>query len=355
MSNLGFSGSYATNDVTFLLKPVVLEPTDVATKERLIQSGARHYSEMLSPEAPPTPAYLALYDAALARNGARLAQDIAALAATLNARHPYGAEIVLVSLVRAGTPIGVLLARALRRLGRIVPHYAVSIIRDRGIDQVALAHVTLRHDPGAIVFVDGWTGKGAIAAELRSSIPASINPFLVVIADPAGVADMAATHDDYLIASGLLNAVVSGLVSRSILNPDLTGADDFHACVMLDALTPFDRSRAFVDHIDGLARTAASLEEDLAARAAANAACNAMVETILAETGSSSRNLIKPGIAEATRVLLRRVPELLYVRDVAEPDVQHLLHLAAEKSICVQPLTDPSHFRAVAVIRTADT
>jgi hypothetical protein len=247
-----------------------------------------------------------------------------------------------------------LLARALRRLGRAVPHYAVSIIRDRGIDQVALAYVTARHDPRSIVFVDGWTGKGAIAAELRSSIPASITPFLVVIADPAGAADLAATHDDYLIASGLLNGVVSGLISRSILNSDLTSAGDFHACVLLNTLARHDRSRAFVDHIDALAGNAAPLVQDHVARAAANTACEAMVESLMAETGSSSRNLIKPGIAEATRVLLRRVPERLYVRDLADPDVQHLLHLAAEKSICVQPLTDPSHFRAVAVVRTLD-
>ncbi|HEX8554584.1 MAG TPA: cysteine protease StiP domain-containing protein, partial [Sphingomonas sp.] len=158
----GFSGSYAADDVTFLLKRVALDPTDVPTKERAIQSGARHYSEMIAPESVPDEAYLSLYDAALARNGPRLAQDIASLAAHL-ADRAQGKEVVIASLARAGTPIGVLLRRWLTANGVDATHYSISIIRDRGIDPQALAHIARRHDPANLVFVDGWTGKGAIA------------------------------------------------------------------------------------------------------------------------------------------------------------------------------------------------
>jgi Phosphoribosyl transferase (PRTase)/PELOTA RNA binding domain len=352
MTEAGFSGSYDPSDVTFLLKPVSLNTTDVATKEILIQSGQRHYSEMLSPETPPTPEYLALYDAALARNGARLARDIASLAATLDSRSAKPKEIILVSLVRAGTPIAILIARALRRLGRDVAHYAVSIIRDRGIDHVALDHIMQRHDQNGIVFVDGWTGKGAIATELRSSLGGKMQPFLVVVADPAGQADLAATHDDYLIASGLLNSVVSGLVSRSILSRDISGSSDFHACVRFDALAPFDRSRSFVDHIHSLATAASPIADNPAARDAARSACDTMVSLIMADAQASSRNLVKPGIAEATRAMLRRVPDRLYIRDLTDPDVQHLTHLAAAKGVAIEPLNHSGHFRAVAVIRS---
>lgn len=351
-TDIGFSGSYDARDVTFLLKQVSLDATDVATKEALIQSGARHYSEMLSVESPPSAQYLALYEAALARNGARLANDIAALAATLDQRQEAGREVVLVSLVRAGTPIAILIARALRRLGRRVEHYAVSIIRDRGLDQVALAHILKRHAAQDVVFVDGWTGKGAIATELRSSLAGVIEPFLAVVADPAGQADLAATHDDYLIASGLLNSVVSGLVSRSILNSDVASDQDFHGCVIFDELAEFDRSREFVDWIDALSGTGEPIVSAPLAQAAAREACENMVRSIMNDTGAASRNLVKPGIAEATRVMLRRVPDRLYLRDVGDPDVQHLVHLANEKAVDIEPLNYAGHFRAVAVIRS---
>lgn len=351
-----FSGSYDPRDVTFLLNPVTMAATNIAEKEAAIQSGRRHYSEMIAPEAIPDPAYLALYRSALARNGGRLAQDVASLAALLAQRSP-GREVVLVSLARAGTPIGVLLARTLRAWGHSAVHYSISIIRDRGIDPVALAHIAARHDPRDAVFVDGWTGKGAIACELRASLigsPHGFAGYLAVIADPAGQADFAATDDDYLIASGLLNGIVSGLVSRSILNDRVVGPGDFHACVTYPQHAHADLSRAFVDTVGPMAAAArphaitghAGRREDLARE------CEHLLETLLARTGTADRNRIKPGIAEATRALLRRMPERLLVRDPNDEDVAHLIHLAAGHGIPVEPLGQACHYRAVAIIRS---
>lgn len=352
----GFPGSYDPRDVTFLLKPVTMAATEVATKEAAIQSGRRHYSEMIASETIPEDAYLALYLAALARNGARLAQDVASLAAGIAARRP-GREVVIVSLARAGTPIGVLLARTLRAWGHRAAHYSVSIIRDRGIDLNALAHIAGRHDPADAIFVDGWTGKGAIGRELRASLadrPHGFAPELAVIADPAGQADLAATDDDYLIASGLLNGIVSGLVSRSILNADVVGPDDFHACVTYPQYAHADLSRAFVDGIAPLAAQATPrpISGHAASRPALAAGCEAMLERLLAQAGTTDRNRIKPGIAEATRALLRRMPERLLVRDPQDEDVAHLVHLAAGHGIPVEPLGESSRYRAVAIIRS---
>lgn len=345
-----FSGSYAPEDVTFLLKPVALAPTDTAAKERLIQSGARHYSEMVPEENRPGEAYLALYRAGLARNGARLAQEVVDLAGALAARRD---KVVLASLARAGTPIGVLLRRALARLGVDAPHLSISIIRDRGVDREALRWIAARYDPADTVFVDGWTGKGAIAGELRASLAggtSGFSPFLAVVADPAGRADLAASEDDYLIPSGILNAVVSGLVSRSILSGDLVGPGDFHACVHYRALAPFDLSRAFVDHIDALARDLTPCP--LPAPGQAQARCEAMLADLLARYGVGDRNRVKPGIAEATRAVLRRLPERLLVRDRMDPDVAHLVLLAGERGLPIDPLPADAPFRAVTIIRT---
>ncbi|MGP7795523.1 cysteine protease StiP domain-containing protein [Sphingomonas sp. CLY1604] len=351
-----FSGSYAAEDVTFLLKPVALDATDVADKEALIQSGRRHYSEMIAPEAVPGDAYLSLYDDALARNGERLAGDIASLAAHLVARRS-GRPVVIASLARAGTPIGVLLTRVLRATGHVADHYAVSIIRDRGIDRNALRHIAAHHDPADVVFVDGWTGKGAIAKELRASLadrPFGFAPVLAVVADPAGQADIAASDDDYLIASGLLNGIVSGLVSRSILRPDLVGVDDYHACVTYPQFAAVDRSRAFVDALTPLALRASvqAIDGHEARRPALRDACEAMVARLLILAQTADRNRIKPGIAEATRALLRRMPERLLVRDREDPDVAHLLHLAERGGVPVSNLGDDSRYRAVAIIRS---
>lgn len=346
-------GSYDAADVDFLLKPIDLAYLDVAEKEALLQGGVRHYSEMLSRETAPSPTYLATYADALARNGAKLAGHIEALADALGARATGPRGLALASLARAGTPIGILIARALRRRGVAVAHYSISIVRDRGIDLNALAHIRERHDAGDIVFVDGWTGKGAIAGELRGprgAAAAGIAPYLVVVADPAGRADLAATFEDYVIPSGILGGNVSGLVSRSVLNGEI-GPRDFHGCVHLDHLAAADVSRSFVNHIDTLAQSTPAAADWTAADAPRHAAaCDALIAGIAAKWHVTDRNRIKPGIAEATRAVLRRVPERLLLGDVADPELRHLVHLARERGVAIDMLPGATTYRAVAII-----
>lgn len=352
------SGSYDASDVAFLLKPITQPTIDIAEKERRIQSGSFHYSQMLSPEHAPDADYMAAYHQALADNGATLAGHINLLADAIIARGwaPSGKRIALASLARAGTPIGVLLARALRRRGIGTDHYSISIIRGRGIDHNALRHILQRHDAGDVIFLDGWTGKGAIAQELRGPDGPSavgIAPRLVVVADPAGVADLAATAQDYVIPSGILNGIVSGLVSRSVLNEQI-GAGDFHGCVILEHLAPHDVSRAFVDHIDALAIAGEQLPNTQTlsgeARASLRQACETLLAFIQHHYHVADRNRIKPGIAEATRAVLRRVPDRLLVCDEDEAAVRHLVLLARQKGVIIARLPALSGYRAVAII-----
>ncbi len=234
------SGSYDPADVLFLLKCVQVSDTPVPLKEQLIQSGARHYSEMITRENPPGEQYLRLFYRAFEANRERLARDLITLAQYLNTSR--SGPLTLVSLARAGTPIGAILKRwILRSTSRTpdsVSHYSISLIRDRGIDQNALKWILERHSPESIVFIDGWTGKGVMARELRTAIKSldrdlshSIDDRLMVIADLCGAAGFAATCDDYLIPSSLLGATISGLVSRSIRNADVTGVNDFDGCI----------------------------------------------------------------------------------------------------------------------------
>ncbi|MBF0371800.1 MAG: cysteine protease StiP family protein [Alphaproteobacteria bacterium] len=353
----GFSGSYDPTDVTFLLKPVRMAFVDVAEKEAQIQSGLRHYSEMLAPENAPNAKYFDAFRAAFEANRGRVGRDVARLAKTLALRD--GNETVLVSLARAGTPVGVLLKRTLAALGRKAVHYSVSIIRDRGIDLVAMKAILGRHSATNVVFVDGWTGKGAIAKELARAVfndfPELVGAPVCVLSDLAGVADIAAGDEDYVIPSAILNGVVSGLVSRTVLNAEVIGPGDFHGCVVLHHLVGMDLSRSYVDgQMEDVLACLEAAEPALwgvEERSRATAVSSAFVDGMLAKTGTKQRNRIKPGIGEATRALLRRMPEWLFVRDPVAGDVRHLMSLAAERGVAVE--SDPSlAYGACAVITT---
>ncbi|MBQ5946897.1 cysteine protease StiP family protein [Massilia sp. ST3] len=356
---MSFPGSYAKKDVSFLLRRLPMPDfVEVAEKEKLIQSGRRHYSEMLSPESAPSNRYMTLFDAACRANNGRMARDCLRLAGLIAAKGM--AAPVVVSLARAGTPVGVVVARLLRQVfGREAAHYSVSIVRDRGIDTAALRHILAAgHAPESIVFVDGWTGKGVIARELAISVGAfnaargtRIDPGLHVLSDLAGAAACAASCEDYLIPSSILNATVSGLVSRTVMDAAM-GPDDFHGCVFYEQLAPHDRSRAFADALTRLALEHAPAEAGAADAHGARERSRAFIAQARAKYDVADVNLIKPGIGEATRVLLRRVPRLLVLRDPASPEVAHLMALAEEKNVPVE--IDPAlPYHAVSLIRSA--
>lgn len=349
--------TYKEEDVVLLLKDItgMLAPQSTEERERRIQSGT-HYSEMLPREYVPTPEYMEAYREALRHYAAGTAQAAAGVAELVYAEK--GRDLVLVSLARAGIPAGILMKHYLRRqYGFEVPHYGISIIRDRGIDKNAIRYLLKWYRPEQLQFVDGWIGKGAILRELERECRAfpGISPELAVLADPAGLTRLAGTREDLLIPSSCLNCTVSGLISRTVLRDDLIGADDFHGAVYYGEMEGQDLSYDFIHTVeaefDGNSgrRETKVLNPDDAGRLR-----NGLqeVEEIVSHFGISDINFVKPGIGETTRVLLRRVPHQILIREAEKdsPMLRHLLRLAEEKQVPVEfyPL---ENYRACGIIR----
>lgn len=334
-------GSYAADEVGWLLTDLSGVALEAPTEEReeAVQSGGAHYAESLPHEYQPDAAYLRLYHDALAASAQRLAQAVGVVAELVLAER--GPGTVLVSLARAGTPIGVLLRRwAAARHGLSLPHYAVSIVRGRGIDTVALQHLTERHDPADVVFVDGWTGKGAINRELAAALVGTrFDPELAVLADPGRCTRTFGTRDDWLIASACLNSTVSGLVSRTVLNERLIRPGRYHGAKFYAELASADVSNAFLDAVSAqfpnVVDTCPPIDRT------PDHAGLACVEQITAEYGIGDVNLVKPGVGETTRVLLRRVPWKVLVRTGAPAaDLAHVRLLAAQRGVPVEEVPD---------------
>lgn len=354
-----FSGSYTKQEVSFLLRRIRMETTSLDEREKQIQSGRRHYSEMIGPEDAPTRGRLRLFRESLAANGERMARDISALAAAMAASAENG-ELTVVSIARAGTPVGVLLWHRLREIAPELrlSHYSISVIRDRGVDQAALRWIMARHSPASLRFVDGWTGKGTIADELTRSIaawtdaPPALDPGLWVPLDVCGAAKFAASSDDYLIPSTLLGGTLSGLVSRSVLPAGEDGGDAFHGCVPLDSLRRYDLSRWFIGEIRKLLAEIphpAPPQNASGGPARRRETCQ-ILDEMLARHGLSDRNRVKLGIGETVRVLLRRLPHTIYLSDRTNPaDAGLIRRLAALREVPVVTEAGLS-FDAVAVI-----
>ncbi|GAA1994981.1 hypothetical protein J2S58_003100 [Nakamurella flavida] len=346
-------GSYRADEVSWLLTDLSrldLE-ADLAVREAAIQAGTAHYAESLPVEYQPDAAYRALFDAVLIETAPRLAEAVGIVTELVLAER--GPDIVLASLARAGTPIGILMRRWARaRHGIELPHYALSIVRGRGIDRVALAHLAEHHDPASVVFVDGWTGKGAIAKELTAALQEVardggpvFSDKLAVLADPGHSVRTFGTRDDFLIASACLNSTVSGLVSRTVLNPRILRPGQYHGAKFYAELADGDVSNRFLDTVGaafvGVAdRVAQAWPQVRDGDREVTFAGWRAVEGIARRYGIDSVNFVKPGVGEATRVLLRRVPERILVRDPDHPDLAHLAVLAAGRGVPLETVPD---------------
>lgn len=349
--------SYAPEEVGWLLQDLSDVELEAPTEEReeAIQSGGAHYAESLPVEYQPSDRYQALFHAALDTSAARIARAVGTVTETVLAeRSP---RPVLVSLARAGTPVGVLMRRwALHRHGLDLPHYAVSIVRGRGIDANALRWLQQHHDPADVVFVDGWTGKGAITRELAAALEdfPGFDPEIAVLADPGSCVRTYGTREDFLIPSACLNSTVSGLISRTVLRADLVGPNDFHGAKFYRELATADVSTTFLDtvaaHFDQVTGAVdADVKELLSADRTPTWDGWAAVERISEKYGIHDVNLVKPGVGETTRVLLRRVPWKILAQRGAGADLDHVRLLAEQRGVPVEE-ADDLHYTCVGLI-----
>lgn len=361
--------SYKKEDVILLLKDITgqVKPQPTEEREKLIQSG-RHYSEMLPIEYVPTPKYMEVYENSLEVFAKINANAIEQLGDKVIEKK--GKDVVLVSLARAGIPIGILLKHYIEKKYNIkTTHYSISIIRGRGIDKNAMNYMLKRHKPSQLLFVDGWIGKGAILRELQKDIAEfeGVSSDIAVVADPAGVTELCGTHEDILIPSSCLNSTVSGLISRTFLRSDIIKKDDFHGAVYYGELKDNDLSYEFINAIEkefDFSECNKTIGENSTNKKNKKDTENKKskfkkyqygleeVQAIAKEYGIDDINLVKPGIGETTRVLLRRVPWRVLIDEKHKDDLElkHLIRLADEKNVPVV-YHHLEHYKACGIIK----
>lgn len=347
--------SYAADDVELLLKDIsgLVEPLPADVREKYIQNGV-HYCEMLPLEYRPSEKYMDTYRRALLSYSKATARAVCVLSEKMYRKK--GADLTVVSLARAGIPIGILIKRYLKKKYHInCMHYAISIIRGRGIDRNAVDYILRHHDEKTVQFIDGWIGKGAILSQLKDALKdyPGLDADLGVVSDPANLTSLCGTHEDILIPSSCLNATVTGLLSRTFLRNDIIGPDDFHGAAFYENLLSEDLSGEFLDSIEKYFDFNADSgdEADLNGMSISG---TEVVRNIAAEYNISDINFIKPGIGEATRVLLRRIPWKVIVNEKYSSAVElnHICQLAKEKNVsCEVSRVDLGNYKVCGIIK----
>ncbi len=337
--------TFNTEDCFYLLKDLtgIIKFTSFEEKERLIANGV-NYSDMITEEELLSDDICKIFEDSLQKNASKLAYYVGVVAEQIYKRGET--NCIIVSLARAGSPIGAIIKRYIEFKYKIkLPHYSISIIRDRGIDKNALNFIRSKHPNGIINFVDAWTGKGSITRELRKAIieynreySTNISYDLAVLADPAHLSAISGTKKDVCIPNACLNSTVSGLVSRTILNKELISETDFHGAVRYDKLKEIDVTNHFLNTIEAHFR----IYPETKLKQQSKSCVNELLEKIRKDFPMADVNKVKLSIGESSRALIRRKPYKLLIKNIENSDLSFVLHLANIKNveICIYDTMD---------------
>jgi hypothetical protein len=331
-----------------------MSSTSLEEKEARIRAG-ESYSEFITDEKEVSEKTIQIFKQLLAEKKREMAGYVATVAEQIVNRYE---NPILVSLARAGTPVGILVRRYIQfKYKKNVPHYSISIIRGKGIDANALKYIVQQHgveNSHNIVFVDGWTGKGSITFELQKSVSkfnaehnTKISDTLAVLADPAKRSSLCGTKKDICIPNACLNSTVSGLISRTILNDNFIGENDFHGAKLFNHLRHQDFSEYFVDEVShefefvSASMSDSSMDYDYV---------EGCLTRIFNDFNLVDKNKIKFSIGEASRALLRRTPEVMLIKNENNPDLAFLLNLAKEKGVPVK-IYDLADYECAVIIK----
>ena len=356
MENINLVRHSYKGDCIFLLKDLTdkIKEITIEEKEELIRSGVS-YSEMISKESIPSKDIKNIFLNILNRDKKLIAYYVAKISEIIYRQK--GNKLVIVSLARAGTPYGILIKRYLKLKYKVdIPHYSISIIRGKGIDANALKYILTENKKAEIQFVDGWTGKGSITKELNKSIDifnnenkTNIDNSLAVISDPAKLCKVCGTREDFGIATCCLNSTVSGLISRTIHNEKYIGKDEFHGAKTLYYLKDEDYSQYFIDKIDNEFNKISIKYEDLVLENIDKEYSMKIVNKIRELYDVNNINNIKLSVGESARVLLRRDPRVVLVKNKSDKNIEHILKLAEEKGVKVIEYKD-SEYNCISII-----
>ena len=356
MENINLVKHSYKDDCIFLLKDLTdkIQEITIQEKEELIRSGVS-YSEMISKESIPSKDIKNIFLNILNRDKKLIAYYVAKISEIIYRQK--GNKLVIVSLARAGTPYGILIRKYLKLKYKVdIPHYSISIIRDKGIDSNALKYILSEHREANIQFVDGWTGKGSITKELNKSIDdfnnknkTNIDSSLAVISDPAKLCKVCGTREDFGIATCCLNSTVSGLISRTIHNEKYIGKDEFHGAKTLYYLKDEDYSQYFIDKIDNEFNKINIDYKNLVLEIEDKEYSMKIVNKIRELYDVNNINNIKLSVGESARVLLRRDPRVVLVKNKSDKNIEHILKLAEEKGVKVIEYKD-SEYNCISII-----
>jgi hypothetical protein len=333
------------NDVILLLKDMTgkVQPVSLEERKKRVENG-EYVRSIIIEEYKISKEYIEIVNSYIDDYIENMAKYVGILAEKLY--EVKGDKLVLVDIVRAGIPIGILIKKYIKKYYNIdIPHYGISLVQ--GLDPNAMKYIINKHGTDGIQFIDGWTGKGTVAKEIRESAKKypNVDDSLACLSDCINQAKYVGTREDVYIPYSPLNASITGLVSITVKNENYSDENDFHAAIYLDNLENEDQSQDFIDRVSSKFQKQSTIE------VVSNLKIDDTEIDKIATLLNKDKKELNPGINEAARAVLRRELEKLVVSDKNDIDLKALIKLAEYKNVPVVEIKELKGYKAVSVAK----
>lgn len=125
-----------------------------------------------------------------------------------------GGPVRILSVMRAGLPIGLAVTKVASLNGRDLQHGLLGFVRGGSEDLESVSEYV-----GTTVVVDGWTGSGSTLHEIRRRWRGG-QLFIAAVADPGNFCDIAGTHEDLMCPHAVLQRTMSLGLGRLHVNSE---------------------------------------------------------------------------------------------------------------------------------------
>lgn len=323
--------SYKKTDVELLLTDLTdkVDPISIEQKRQMEKQGI-DVKDIVTDEFPIDEKY---YDLCL-KNTPMYAKQTAIAVGNLAEQifSKRSENVVLVSLLRAGTLIGILVKRYLKNKYNInVYHYSISVPKD--VNQNEMKYILSKHKAKDILFIDSWTGKGTTTNKIRNFAEQieGLSSDLAVLSDAINISSFCGVREDIAIPQAPFNACITGLVGIPTSSQKYLNKDDYTGSIYLDYLEKIDITNWYIDLIEEnfdyeLCNSDNYEENPIPFEELDEICMNHKIE--LKE--------LNPGINEAGRALLRRKIKKLLVKDLNDIQILQIKEIAELKGIEVE-------------------
>lgn len=327
------NSTFKKEDAEVLLKDVKneVEIVDISKPQNI--NSNLHYCDFIPVEKPMDPAYEVIFNKMLKLTEEQTAFYVGKLTKMVCEKY---SDVVFVSLLRAGTVIGVLMKRyAMKVLNKDIKHYSVGLSRGKGIDFNALKYIIRDNPHKTIIFIDGWVGKGTTKMELdrtcnlfNKKYGTHVEPIIAVLSDLKNISDFCATSKDILLPNSLINAQGCGLISRITQNEQIIRENEYNGAIIFDDLKEEDKTYILIDSISkyfGKTEDKSPLIDEPKS--------SIVLDSIIDKYKIQNINGIKAGINETIRILLKRNVSFVLVKNINNLKLEPIKYLCDIKKI----------------------